>query len=156
MSDPGSSAATGSLPKASAVVDETRILRLLRAVADDLSVLRSAAGANSAQRSEPLWLRGVKYTFVTAIEACIDVAQHICAAEGWGPPQDNADALALLGDHNVLDRDLALRMRQAAGFRNVLVHEYIEVDDRIVLRRLNDPSDLDQFSSQIASWLGRS
>src|ERR1700684_1195956 len=31
-------------------------------------------------------LRGVKYTFVTAIEACVDGAQHICATEGWGPP----------------------------------------------------------------------
>jgi nicotinamidase-related amidase len=26
----------------------------------------------------------VKYTFVTAIEACVDVAQHICATQGWG------------------------------------------------------------------------
>ena len=38
---------------------------------------------------------GVKYTFVTAIEACVDVAQHICATEGWGPPTDNGDAVRL-------------------------------------------------------------
>jgi len=31
-----------------------------------------------------MWLGGVKYTFVTAIEACVDVAQHICATEGVG------------------------------------------------------------------------
>jgi uncharacterized protein YutE (UPF0331/DUF86 family) len=142
------------LPKASAVVDETRVLRLLRAVADDLAVLRSARAASAELRSEPLWLRGVKYTFVTAIEACIDVAQHICASEGWGPPQDNADAIALLGQHQVLDRELAGRMREAVGFRNVLVHAYMTVDDGIVLARLKDPSDLDQFSRQIAAWLG--
>jgi len=136
------------------VVDETRVLRLLRAVADDLAVLRSAAATSHEQRIEPLWLRGVKYTFVTAIEACIDIAQHICAAEGWGPPRDNADAFALLGDHKVVDRELAARMRRAAGFRNVLVHEYIQVDDRIVLVMLDDPSDLDEFSRQIAEWLG--
>ena len=65
-----------------------------------------------------LGLRGVKYTFITAIESCVDVAQHICAAEGWGPPDDNADALALLGRHGVLDPALAGRMRQAVGFRN--------------------------------------
>jgi uncharacterized protein YutE (UPF0331/DUF86 family) len=154
MSGLGSSAAIESFPKACVVVDETRLLRLLRAVADDLAVLRSAAAASPEERLNPLWLRGVKYTFVTAIEACIDVAQHICAAEGWGPPQDNADALALLGDHKVIDRQLAAQMRRAAGFRNVLVHEYVEVDDRIVLTMLNDPSDLDRFSRQIAEWLG--
>jgi uncharacterized protein YutE (UPF0331/DUF86 family) len=142
------------LPKACAVVDETRVLRLLRVVADDLAVLRSGAAESPEERMKPLWLRGVKYTFVTAIEACIDVAQHICAAEGWGPPQDNADALALLGDHKVIDRKLAVQMRRAAGFRNVLVHQYVEVDDRIVLAMLNDPSDLDQFSRQVAEWLG--
>jgi len=33
----------------------------------------------------------VKYFFITAIEAAVDVAQHICAAEGWGPPATLAD-----------------------------------------------------------------
>jgi hypothetical protein len=40
--------------------------------------------ASEERRQDPIWLRGVKYTFVTAIEACVDVAQHICATEGWG------------------------------------------------------------------------
>jgi uncharacterized protein YutE (UPF0331/DUF86 family) len=60
------------------VVDEARILRLLRSISDDLSVLNRESGADLARREDPIWLRGVKYTFVTAIEACVDVAQHIC------------------------------------------------------------------------------
>jgi uncharacterized protein YutE (UPF0331/DUF86 family) len=56
-----------------------------------LAVLRQEAGASEERRQDPIWLRGVKYTFVTAIEACVDVAQHICATEGWGPPADNGD-----------------------------------------------------------------
>lgn len=44
-------------------------------------------------------------------------------------------------------------MRRAVGFRNVLVHEYAEVDDRVVLTRLNDPTDLEQFARQVADWL---
>jgi uncharacterized protein YutE (UPF0331/DUF86 family) len=69
------------------VVDENRVLRLLRSIADDTAVLRREAGAGQARREGPIWLRGVKYTFVTAIEACIDVAQHICAAEGRRIPE---------------------------------------------------------------------
>ena len=79
------------------MVDEDRVLRLLRSVADDTAVLRQEAGASQERRQDPIWLRGVKYTFVTAIEACVDVAQHICATEGWGPPADNGDAVRLLG-----------------------------------------------------------
>ncbi|HKX14994.1 MAG TPA: HepT-like ribonuclease domain-containing protein [Propionibacteriaceae bacterium] len=51
--------------------------------------------------------------------------------------------------------ELAVRMRRAVGFRNVLVDEYADLDDQIVLARLNGPSDLEQFSGQVAKWLGR-
>jgi uncharacterized protein YutE (UPF0331/DUF86 family) len=136
------------------VVDETRVQRLLRAVADDLAVLRSAAAASPEQRSEPLWMRGVKYTFVTAIEACIDVHSTFVLQKVGDRLGTTLTPFALLGDHKVVDRELAVRMRRAAGFRNVLVHKYIQVDDRIVLAMLNDPSDLHQFSRQVAAWLG--
>ncbi len=135
------------------MVDEDRVLHLLRSVTDDLGVLRSESSADDRRRADNLWLRGVKYTFVTAIEACLDVAQHLCAAEGWGPPRDNGDAVALLGTHGVLPVDLATRMRRAVGFRNVLVHDYITVDDEVVLARLADPSDLGAFVAAVTDWL---
>lgn len=102
------------------MVDEVRVLRLLRAIIDDLSVLRRESDADDERRADPIWLRGVKYTFVKAIEACVDVAQDICARQGWGPPADNGDAVRLLGDHEVLASTLALSLRKAVGFRNVL------------------------------------
>jgi uncharacterized protein YutE (UPF0331/DUF86 family) len=83
------------------VVDQDRVLRLLRGVSDDVSVLQGESAADESRRADPMWLRGVKYTFVTVIEGCVDVAQHICATEGWGPPADNGDAVRLLGEHGV-------------------------------------------------------
>ena len=136
------------------MVDEIRVLRLLRAVTDDLSVLSEEARAPAERRLDRVWLRGVKYTFVTAIEACVDVAQHVCSSEGWGPPRDNADALRLLGEHGVIDVMLAQQMRRAVGFRNVLVREYVEVDDTVVIARLGDFSDLGDYVRQVAAWLG--
>jgi len=58
------------------VVDEDRVLRLLRSIADDTAVLRQEAGASEERRMDPIWLRGVKYTFVTAIEACVGPARR--------------------------------------------------------------------------------
>jgi len=132
------------------VVDEVRVLRLLRSISDDLAVLRAEASADPGRRADPLWLRGVKYTFVTAIEAAVDVAQHVCAAQGWGPPRDNGDAIRLLGAHGVLPADLADRLRRAVEFRNVLVPDYVEVDNAVVLERLANLSDLDDF---VATWV---
>lgn len=135
------------------MVDEVRILQLLRSITDDLAVLRDEASSDERRRADPLWLRGVKYTFVTAIEGCVDVAQHICASEGWGPPRDNGDALEVLGRHKVLADELAVRLRRAVGFRNVLVHDYVVVDDDIVLARLTELADLDAFVAAVVEWL---
>ena len=101
-----------------------------------------------------MWTGGVRYHFVTAIESAVDVAQHLCASEGWGPPATNGEAMALLGAKRVLSAQLAVAMRQAVGFRNVLVHDYLDIDDGIVGRRLADLSDLREFGAAVARWLG--
>ncbi|ORA78805.1 DUF86 domain-containing protein [Mycobacterium malmoense] len=135
------------------MVDDIRVFRLLRAITDDLGVLRQESTASEERRADPMWLRGVKYGFVTAIEACVDIAQHICAAQGWGPPSDNGDAMKVLGRHGALSDDVSDAMRKAVGFRNVLVHEYVEVSDEIVVRRLGDLGDLDRFVEQVTAFL---
>lgn len=93
------------------------------------------------------------YLLQTAVEACVHVAQHLCATGGWGPPDDNGDAMRLLGVHGVLAPELALQMRRAVGFRNVLVHEYVGVDDDVVRARVLDHADLEQFSRSVLVWM---
>ena len=44
-------------------------------------------------------------------------------------------------------------MRKAVGFRNVLVHDYIEVDDSIVDDRLKSLDDLEEFVCQVAVYV---
>lgn len=86
------------------MVDETRVLRLLRRLSDETDVLDAESHASLERRADPLWLRGVKYSFVVVIEVAVDVAQHTCASEGWGPPEDNGHAMRLLGERAVLER----------------------------------------------------
>lgn len=83
----------------------------------------------------------------------MDAAQHLCAVQGWGPPADNGDAMRLLGSHGVLPTGLAARMRLAVGFRNVLVHEYVDVDDAIVVGRVADHEDLSDFVVAVVTWM---
>ncbi|MDA3022896.1 MAG: DUF86 domain-containing protein [Actinomycetota bacterium] len=136
-------------------MDEIRVLRLLRSVEDCLGALAREARADDGRQADPLWLPGVKYLLQSAIEGCVDLAQHLCAVNGWGPPNDNGHAMRMLGDHEVIDVDLAVLMRRAVGFRNVLVHEYVTVDDEIVTSRVRDHADLSRFVSAIAAWVTR-
>lgn len=135
------------------MVDAERLHRLLRRVSDDLTVLRTYAGADvDGLLADPVRLGHVKYLFVTLLEGSIDAAQHVCAAEGFGAPATNADAVRLLARHGLLAADLAATMAAAVRFRNVLVHGYTEVDDRRVvgyLQRLDDVQAYVQAMSQL-------
>lgn len=137
------------------MVDELRVSRLLRQAADVVDFLDTEAGLDASIRSQRRWLDSVKYNFIVAIECCVDVGQHVCAARGWGPPASNADVFRILAEHGVLSRDLGGRMARASGFRNVLVHEYVDVRDELVVANLNRTADIREFISAVAAWLGR-
>ena len=135
------------------MVDEERVIRLLSRVRADVTVLSGLAAELRSGQLEPASLDAVKYRFITAIEGCARIAHHVVAAEGWAAPESNADALRELGEHGVIDRSSTESMARAAGFRNVLVHQYAEVDDDAVVGNLRRLGDLDAFVQQVARWL---
>ena len=134
------------------MVDEGRVSRLLREIERRADRLDRAAASSATERTD-LWLDGVKYLFVTAIEGCIDVAQHIVSSERLGAPDTNADALRRLGEHRVIDTDLADSLARAVGFRNVLVHGYVDVDDDVVHTSFADVIQLHRFVHDVSAWL---
>ncbi len=136
------------------MVDAERLSRLLARVRADVADLREAADRGGLAQ-DPIRLRAVKYGFVTAIEGCTRAAQHVISSEGLGMPQSNADALRLLGKSGVIGPDLAEAIARAVGFRNVLVHEYADVDDSVVVANLSLLSELDAFVVQLAGWAAK-
>lgn len=76
-------------------------------------------------------------------------------SRGWPLATDHGDAMRLLAENGVLDPALADRVRMAVGFRNLVIHEYARMDERIVLDRRADPSDLDLFVRAVSEWLER-
>jgi uncharacterized protein YutE (UPF0331/DUF86 family) len=135
------------------VVDEFRVRRLLRQATDTVEVLDEEADADDAVRAQCRWLDSIKYNVIAAIECCVDVGQRICAVNGWGPPASNADTFTILAAHGVLEDGTASDMARASGFRNVLVYEYIEIRDDLVVASLDRTGDIRRFAAQIAVWL---
>lgn len=86
----------------------------------------------------------VEREFRTAIEACIDIAGVLIAATGEPMPETNAERFTRLAELDILSEETSQRMRNAAGFRNVLTHQYgTNIDDDTVYRHLQ--SELDVF-----------
>lgn len=135
------------------VVDVERLDRLLSRVADDIAVLTGFHARRDSLFSDQIALAALKYYFITAIEGCAKVAQHIIAAQGWPVAESNADAIRRLGSHEVLKLPAAEAVARAVGFRNILVHEYAETDDRRVIAQLDRLPELEAFVTAVAQWL---
>jgi uncharacterized protein YutE (UPF0331/DUF86 family) len=88
-----------------------------------------------------------------AIQTCIDIAFHLCGAHG-AVPTTAAEAFAQLAKRGLIERSLAQRLQLAVGFRNVLVHEYTEVDWKIVMQVIRTGTrDLAAFGKAVLSTL---
>jgi uncharacterized protein YutE (UPF0331/DUF86 family) len=136
------------------VVDPERLHRVLRRVNDDLGTLAGyAARSPDDVLADPAWLGHVKYLFVCVLEGCIDAAQHVTASEGWGPAATNAEAVRLLGRHGVVGAEVAEQVATAVGFRNLLVHQYAAIDDRMVVDHLQRLADLHAYVAELSALL---
>lgn len=95
-----------------------------------------------------------KYLFISATEAAIDLCNHIVVRCGGRAPETYADCFGVLAELDIIDDELAHRLKQMARFRNLLVHLYGDVDDERVYKSIhNDLADLDDFRRAIAAWM---
>lgn len=80
-----------------------------------------------------------------AVEAALDLCNHVIASESLRTPETNADTFQVLADAGRIDPDLARRLRGWAGFRNILVHDYLAIDHRISYQTIRgELGDLDE------------
>jgi len=74
----------------------------------------------------------VEHTLQLAIQSVLDAAAHVITAERLGEPENRHRYFDILTRHGWVTADLAARMKSMVGFRNILVHEYEDVDLAIV------------------------
>jgi len=134
------------------MVDPDRIerqIRLIRRYTGNLQEL--------AQRSlheflgDPHAVGSTRYYLQVSIESCINIANHIIASEGFRAPRDYRDSFQILREAGILSEDLTSTMRAMAGLRNLLVHLYWEVDDRMIYADIR--GQLEDFETFIARVL---
>ena len=125
-----------------AIADTLRRLRELGALGEE-TFLADFRNTESA-----------KYLLIVAIEAAIDICNHIVARGGGRSPQDYADCFEVLAELGVLQPALVERLKRMARFRNLVVHLYWQVDNRLVYRVIcEDLEDLETFGQEILDWL---
>ncbi|MBU1904634.1 MAG: DUF86 domain-containing protein [Proteobacteria bacterium] len=92
------------------------------------------------------------FRLIVATEAAIDICLHVAAKVLREVPEEYAGCFQLLGDRDLIDRELSLRLAKMARFRNLLVHRYWEIDYTRMYQVITGPdlADLEEFILQIS------
>jgi len=113
------------------MIDSDLVAKKLALIETCVEQLRTMARPESL-RTDVREQRFVEHTLQIAIQAALDVASHIVSDERLGEPETNRELFDLLVRGGRLPETLASSLRDMAGFRNILVHGYQDVDLGIV------------------------
>ena len=104
--------------------------------------------------AEPQRYGSVERFLQLSIEAVNDIGSHVIADEDYGVVNRAADIPRLLEQQNIIDAHVRDRWIRMIGFRNILVHDYLDVDRTIVYEVLqNNVVDLRNLMKAFSRFL---
>jgi uncharacterized protein YutE (UPF0331/DUF86 family) len=129
------------------MVDREIFSRRLEALADYLRKLAAFREVVETEFVEEPALHHLAERYLhLAVEAALDLGNQWIADRGLPTPDANRDTFTVL--EKAGSPDLAERLRGWAGFRNILVHEYLRIDHALSYRAIQEElGDLDSFAS---------
>ncbi len=91
----------------------------------------------------------VRYGLLESIQIVIDIACKISSQYNLGNPKNYRACIELLRQHDYLSPELAQKVIAMVGMRNLLVHEYVEIDEDRLYGFLNFLDDFVGFAIEI-------
>jgi uncharacterized protein YutE (UPF0331/DUF86 family) len=130
------------------------IERRLERLADCTAKLQVLSERPRAAFDGDSWLRDVaERNFEVAAWCVIDVSMRVGSFERARRTSDAASAIRRMGEIGVIEAQLAASLVGMAGFRNVLAHEYEDVDWDVVWSAFGRLDELRAFDQQVRAWL---
>jgi uncharacterized protein YutE (UPF0331/DUF86 family) len=126
-------------------------LKELKTYLQQLEKYKSIEAQELSDNLELAWVieRGLQLS----IQLILDIGNHILAEEGI-MVENYSEIFDKLVKIEVLPEGFADKIKGMAGFRNILVHDYLEVDKEIVAQVVNNNlDDFYKFAQYVYSYL---
>jgi len=133
------------------VVDRFVVTTRIAKIRQYVALLRKIRGLADEQHfvNDPLVYGNAERYLQLAMQAILDISHHIVADRNLPLPDDSKSLFDLLAREKMVSKRLAAKLTSMAGFRNVLVHEYVAIDRRRVYHVLT--KELRDFESFVRS-----
>ena len=116
------------------MVDTNIVLKRVSRIRKCVAELEMIRGTHSKEKflTDELVKAAAERNMQVAIQSVLDICNHIVADMKLEVPDEEKQAFRILAAHKIIPQNLAKTLSAMAGMRNILVHEYLDVDhDRL-------------------------
>jgi uncharacterized protein YutE (UPF0331/DUF86 family) len=136
------------------MLDRERILGKIDQLEGYLRDLRTIVPQDFAAYQKVEKRRACERLLQLSIEAVIEVCHLLVTGLRLGIPAEEDDLFEKLGAAGVVSPQTRETLREMKGFRNILVHEYARIDDRMVYEVARSRlGDFETFKEEILRYL---
>lgn len=79
-------------------------------------------------QADPLLQAAVERLLARLVDLAVQINAHVASSELGRAPGDYRESFVLAAEAGVLPEDLAASLRPSVGLRNVIVHEYLDLE----------------------------
>lgn len=135
-------------------IDEKTIKHLLEYLEGEIKIIHESRVTKEVLDKEEILSDATKHRMQVAVEAVINIAEHIVAGLNLGKPEFAKELFPLLVKAEIMNEDLSQRLQNAVGLRNILVHMYREVNLGILAESATTGlDDLREFAKKVDEFL---
>ena len=127
----------------------TERLAELRKHLDHLYEIRGKVTAPEALERDLTLHNDVLFSLLTVVRLVIDISGELSTRQGLSF-SDYTGAVRNLKQQPAFPSELVDDLSRLPGFRNVLLHDYVELDYQIVMRALNELEPVETFLRIVA------
>jgi len=139
------------------MLDRERILARLSELEGYLRELHTIEPKSFSEFQEIEKKRACERLLQISVEAAIDICHLFVTGLKLGLPAEEEDLFVKLEREQIISSLLKEKLKEMKGFRNILVHEYGEVDDKIVYQAVKTRlGDFNMFKREILGALEKS
>ena len=139
--------------KAGLLVDRYIVQARIAKIREYVALLRKIYRLADEQHfmKDPLVYGNAERYLQLAIQCVLDIGNHIVADMKLNLPSESKDIFEMLANHRIVSKPLSKKLISMAGFRNILVHEYLVIDRRRVYEVLQkDLGDFEKFIKAVS------
>lgn len=117
-----------------------------------LKILGGYKGVSEEKILKDINLKGAleRYLYL-AVQSTIDLAEAVLSYKKFRKPTTMSEVFYILGEEDIIDQDLASKLANMVGFRNIIAHDYEELNYDIVFAVLKERlKDIEKFVSIIS------